>query len=265
MRILGWLVSAVGLVGVVVFNGLAPLTWVLRANVRSRVGDLLAVPDIGLEAAVALTTAASGWLDDASVGLVVVKARADELARASAVDAGVAGLVLGSAADAAPLATAVNEFVTGPYARLRTVYAGLRERALAVSDLLRGVGRAVPGLAITGVVADRVEEIDARLLEIDASVSTLAAMGPAGLAEPGVAATVSERAAAAEERIGAMSLSIAELEMWLETSRERVAAADRRTSRLLTGGAAIGTGVCLLVAWLNVLLFQLGRRWSRGG
>jgi hypothetical protein len=74
---------------------------------------------------------------------------------------------------------------------------------------------------------------------------------------------VSERAAAAEERIQAITATVAEVDTWLESGRERVAAADRRSAIVLTGGAAIGTGLCLFVAWLNVLLFQQGRRWSR--
>jgi hypothetical protein len=252
MRILGWLTSAAGLVGVVVFNGLAPLAWVLRADLRGRARDLLAIPDMGLEAAGALTSAASGWLGEASDGIIDIKAKADGLASAPVVDD----------AAATELATAVDTFVTGPYARLRSLYAGLRERALAVADTIRGIGRAVPVLAVAGVVADRFEEIDARMLEIDATMTGLAALGPAGLAEPGVAATVSERAATAEERIRAIGVTVAEIDTWLGTSRERVAAADRKSAILLTGGAAVGTGLCLFVAWLNVLLFQQGRRWS---
>jgi hypothetical protein len=252
MRILGWLASVAGLIGVVVFNGLAPLTWVLRANLRARAKDLLAIPDLGLEAAGALTGAAADWLGEASDGIVDIRVKADDLARAAVIDA----------TAATDLATSVDAFMTGPYARLRSIYAGLRERALTASDAIRGIGRAVPILAVTGVIADRFTEIDARMLEIDASLSGLAALGPAGLAEPGVAATVSERAAVAEERIQAITSSVAEIDTWLESSRERVAAADRKSAFLLTGGAAIGTGLCLFVAWLNVLLFQQGRRWS---
>ena len=253
MRIMGWLASAAGLVGVVVFNGLAPLTWVLRADLRGRARDLLAIPDMGLEAAGAVPGAAADWLGEASAGIVDIKGKADALVRAPVLDASAA----------TDLATSVDAFVTGPYARLRSVYAGLRERVLNASDAIRGIGRAVPVLAAAGVVADRFQEIDARMLEIDASMTALAALGPADLAEPGVAATVSERAAAAEERIQAITETVAEVDTWLESSRERVAAADRRSAIVLTGGAAIGTGLCLFVAWLNVLLFQQGRRWSR--
>ncbi len=206
MRIVGWLASAVGLIGVVVFNGLAPLTWVVRRDLRGRARDLLAIPDMGLEAAGALTGAATGWLGEASEGIANIRAKADELVRAPVIDA----------AAATDLATAVDAFAAGPYARLRALYAGLRERALAAGDAIRGIGRAVPVLAVAGVVADRLEEIDARLLEIDATVTSLAALGPAGLAEPGVAATVSERAAAAQERIDAIGASVAEIDAWLE-------------------------------------------------
>jgi hypothetical protein len=81
MRILGWLASVTGLIGVVVFNGLAPLTWVLRANLRARAKDLLAIPDLGLEAAGALTGAAADWLGEASDGIVDIRVKADDLAR----------------------------------------------------------------------------------------------------------------------------------------------------------------------------------------
>jgi hypothetical protein len=253
MRIVGWLASAAGLVGVVVFNGLAPLSWVLRSSLRGRARDLLAIPRMGLEAAGAMTEAASGWLDDASGGIVDIRAKADDLARAPVIDA----------AAATNLATAVDAFLTGPYASLRGAYARLRDRAMTASEALRGIGRAIPVLAVTGVVSDRFEAIDARLLEIDATMTELGGMGPAGLARPGVAATVSERAAAAEERLGAIGATVSEVETWLRDSGDRVTQADRRTSRILTAGAAIGTALCLFVAWLNVLLFQQGRRWSR--
>ncbi len=254
MRILGWLASAAGLVGVVVFNGLAPLTWVLRSNVRERARDLLAIPDLGLEAAGAMTDAAAGWLDDASAGIVDIRARADEMAEAPVIDA----------AAATDLASAVDAFLAGPYATLRGAYARLRASALTASEALRGIGRAVPVLAITGVISDRFDAIDARLLEIDASMTELGRLGAAGLAEPGVAAKVSERAAAAEERVRAIGATVAEVDTWVQDGRDRVAQADRRTSRVLAAGAVLGTALCLFVAWLNVLLFQQGRRWSRG-
>jgi len=253
MRVLGWLASMVGLVGVFAFNAVTPLLWVLRWNVRSRARDLLAVPDAGLEAAISLTDRVADWLDDASAGINDIKVKADDLAAAPVVDE----------ASAAALARAIDDFISGPYATLRTVYTGLRDRALNVGETLRGIGRAVPVLEITDAIADRLEAIDARMQEIDASMTTLAQMGAAGLAKPGVAAAVSERANLASEQVQAIGQSFSGIETSLHDGRDRVVAADRLTARALTVGALVGTALTLFVALLNVLLFQQGRRWSR--
>jgi len=253
MRVLGWITSAVGVIGVVACNGLVPLLWVLRSNLRARARDLLAVPNAGLETASMLNDSVANWLEDAAGRIDDIKAKADDLARATDVDA----------AAATDLATAIDGLINGPYATLRTVYSGLRERTQAVGDLLAGVAKAVPVLAITGAVAERLQAIDARMQEIDASMTSLGRLGPTGLAEPGVAATVAERAVVAEEHVRVIGELLAELETWLRASRDRVAEADRRSARYLTAGAVVGTALNFFVAWLNVLLFQQGRRWSR--
>ena len=94
-------------------------------------------------------------------------------------------------------------------------------------------------------------------------MTRLGGLGPTGLAEPGVAATVAERAVVAKEHLQVIGELVAEVETWLDASRDRVAGADRRAARYLTAGAAVGTVLTFFVAWLNVLLFQQGRRWSR--
>ena len=253
MRVLGWMTSAVGVVGVVACNGLVPLLWVLRSNLRSRAEDLLAVPNAGLEAVGLLTDNVANWLDDAAGRIDDIKSKADELATAPVVDA----------AAAIDLATAIDGFIAGPYTTLRTVYSGLRERTQAVGDLLAGVAKAVPVLAITDGLAERLQTLDARMQEIDALVTRLGGLEPMGLAEPGVAATVAERAVVAKDRVQAIGGLLSGVETWLDASRERVAEADRRVARYLTAGAVVGTVLTFFVAWLNVLLFQQGRRWSR--
>ena len=254
MRIVGWVASAVGVAGFEICNWVVPLIWVLRRSLRARAKDLLAVPDTGLGMAITVTDSASSWLGEAAGSIDAIKAQADQVAQGPITDAAVADL-----------ATAIDAFVTGPYSTLRTVYAGLRDRALAVGDALEGMRRAVPLLSAAAAVTDRLQAIDARMLEVDASVTHLAQMGPAGLAEPGVAATVSESAVTVGEHLAAIAERVAEVETWLHESRDRVARADRRTARVLTLGAVAGTAVTLFVAGLNVLLVQQGRRWSRRG
>jgi hypothetical protein len=253
MRIIGWLASAVGVVGVVVANGLASLVWVARRDLRARVGDLLALPDAGLEVAGSLIDGLSGFLDDVATGIADIRARSEALAATPVPDP----------AAAAGLAAAIDEFYGGPYATLRTGYTALRERAISASDALHGLRRGIPVLTPTGPVAERLEALDARLREVDASMTSLAHLGATGLAEPGVAAQVSERAAIAEERLASIGELVAGIDAWALDARERVAGADRRAARALTAGAILGTLLSLFVAGLNVLLFQQGRRWSR--
>ena len=253
MRIMGALASAAAVAGVFACNALAPLLWVLGLNLRSRARNLMAIPEAGLEGALGLTGEAAGWLADASEAIARIKARADDLAGATAE----------APARAEDLAAAIDAFLAGPYATLRTVHVRLRDRALAVSDVFEGIGRAVPLLAIADSLAERLRAIDLRMQEIDQTMTRLGQLGPAGLAEPGVAATVSERAVAAGERIEVIGALIGEVEAWLSDSRQEVADADRRIGRALTVGAVGGTFLCLFGAGLNVLLYQQGRRWSR--
>ncbi len=205
MRIMGWLASATGVVGVFVCNALAPLLWVVGSQPALAGEDLMAIPEAGLEAALGLTGEAAGWLADASEGIARIKTRADDLA----------GATSDAPARADDLAAAIEAFLAGPYATLRTVHASLRDRALAVSDLFEGIGQAVPLLAIADTLAERLRTIDARMQEIDQTMTHLGQLGPAGLAEPGVAATVADRAVAAGERVEAIGALIDEVEAWL--------------------------------------------------
>jgi hypothetical protein len=253
MRLIGWLASAVGLTGVIVSNGLASLVWALKLNLQGRAHELIGVPDAGLERAIELTDTVASRLGDASARIGDIRAKADALAGAPGPDA----------AAATDLATAIDEFVNGPYANFRTIYAALRERASTVGDALQGLGKAIPTLTLPGVVVERLQAIDARLEEIDAAMTRLAGAGAAGLSEPGVAARVSEAAGAAQERLDTIGELVADFGGRMAETRERLVERDRRIARLLTVGAVAGSVVSLLVAGLNVLLFQQGRRWSR--
>jgi len=253
MKVIGWVASALGIAGVFTCNAATPVLWVLRFNLRSRASALFAIPAAGLEAAVTLSSSVADWLKDAGAGIDAVLRRAEALA----------GTDVADPAAAAALAAAIDAFSSGPYATLRTVYSALRERARAVSEAFDGAGRAVPAFAATDLVADRLRAIDARMEEIDTTMAALSALGPTRLAEPGVGAMVSERAALAAETLQKVGEAVSELEVWLHDGQERVAAAERRTGRALTIGALVGTALLAFAAGLNVLLFQQGRRWSR--
>ena len=120
-------------------------------------------------------------------------------------------------------------------------------------------------IALPGVLVERLQGIDARLTEIDGALTALVEVGATGLAEPGVAARVSERAALAQERLAAISGLVTDIGTWMQEARERLAVQERRLSRALNVGALVASVGALFFAGLNVLLFQQGRRWSQRG
>ena len=90
MRIVGWLASGLGIVGVVVSNGLASVVWLLLFEVRKRTHRLLAIPEDGLERAVELTTSVESQLTTSSQSVGDILAKADALAKAPKLDAAAA-------------------------------------------------------------------------------------------------------------------------------------------------------------------------------
>jgi hypothetical protein len=161
MRIFGWSASAVGLVGVVTCTTLTPLIWVVRNDLAARSRKLWAIPESGLETASTLTDAAATWLGVASQDIRAIAGKAVDLARAPE----------GDVAAATDLAAAIDAFIDGPFASLRTVYVRLRERGLAVNSVLEGIRAAAPDLLVGEAVADLLESIDAQMQKIDASVT----------------------------------------------------------------------------------------------
>ena len=123
--------------------------------------------------------------------------------------------------------------MTGPYATFRALYLRLRERAIAVGDAVAPLGTSVPIATVPPAAVERLQAIDARMVEIDASVTYLSQLGTAGLAEAGVASAVSERAAQAQETLASVSELVADVDQWLEDARARL---DRSGNDASAGG-----------------------------
>ena len=80
-------------------------------------------------------------------------------------------------AAAAELAGAIDAFVTGPYAGFRALYLRLRERAIAVGDAASRLSTSMPIASMPPALVERLEAIDARMVEIDAAVAYLSQLG----------------------------------------------------------------------------------------
>ena len=251
VRLLGWLASALGLVGIIVGNGLASVVWVLKFNVQARIRDIAALPDGGLDIAAALTDTVGSGITTMSEQVAAVQVAADRLVATP-----------GDAAVTAELSAAIDTFVNGPYAGFRALYLRLRDRAIAVGDAVGRLGSSIPLATIPPALVERLTGIDARMVEIDGSVTYLAQLGSVGVVDSEVASGISERALRAQETLTNVSGLIAEIGQWLEDARARLDERQRRFRRLLTLGTIAASVAGLLFAGLNVLLFQQGRRWS---
>ena len=251
VRLVGWLASALGLVGIIVGNGLASVVWVIKLNVQARVRDLVALPDGGLDIATTLTQTAASGVTTMTQQVAAVQGAADRLVATP-----------GDPASAAELTTAIDAFVTGPYAGFRAIYLRLRERAIAVGDAVARLSTSVPIANIPPALVERLAAIDARMVEIDESVSYLSQLGTAGVIDAGAASGISERAARAQETLTNVSSLVGDIDGWLQDARGRLDDRQRRFTRWLNVGTLAASIAGLLFAGLNVLLFQQGRRWS---
>ena len=253
MRIVGWLAMALAVMGVIAGLALAGGVWVLRPDIEARARELVVTADSGLERAITLTATVATRLGSASDRVGNVKTRADELAAAPVIDPAVR----------TDLATRIDDFITGPYAALRTDYAALRERVAAVGEALQALDSAIDAVSLPGVVMERLQAIDTTLVQLDAAVTSLAGMATARLSEPGMAARVSEQAAAAQEALATIGQLVTDVGATMQATRDQLAGADDRIATFLTAGAGVATVFGLYLAGLNILLFQQGRRWSR--
>ena len=253
MRILGWLAMALAVVGIIGGVLFAAGIWVVKPAIQAPIDNLVASADGGLEKAMTLTGAVSSKLTVVEGRIGELKAKADALAAGPVFDGPLA----------TSLSTAINEFVTGPYASMRADYIALRERAMDVGDQLRALDSAIPAVALPGVATERLQALDARLSEFDSTVTQIATEGVSSLVDLGIAERISERIGTAQANVANLNSMVADVDARLQASRDRLAAASTTVSNALTLGA-IGTTVFgIWFAALNVLLFQQGRRWTR--
>jgi hypothetical protein len=253
MRVLGWLAMALGLVGIVIGIALALGVWVIKPNIQARTQELVAAADSGLERAGALTDAVAVKLVELSNRVQDVKAKADALAAAPVFD--------GTLATA--LGTAISDFVSGPYANLRADYAALKERVTNAGESLKALDDAFPAVTLPGTAMERLQEMDAQLVQIDSQVSAIAQSVAEGYDGPGIAARVSERVTQVLDFLVSVGEKLTEVEARLQQTRDRLVTTNENIATALTLSAGATTLFGLYFAGLNLLLVRQGREWSR--
>ncbi len=252
MRILGWLATALGVIGLIAGIGLSAGVWVVKPNIDTRIEGLVTAADSGLDRAGELVTRVEIKVGDITDRVTGIKTRVEAL-------------------DAAPLdgplatalATAITDFVSGPYAGWRADYAAMRERVMNVGESLTALDNAIPAVQLPGTARERLQEIDATLVDLDAQVTALGQSAATGFSGPGVLGIVSERIGQAEAWLVSVNQKVTDVGTRLDEARTRLADVHTNVSNVLTLGASGITVFWLYFAALNWLLIKKGREWSR--
>ncbi len=253
MRALGWLAMVVGVIGVIFCLVVAVGVWVVTPQVTDRAHEIVAIAHEGVQKADDLAVTASGHLATVS----------DKLTNIEGLLTSVAGSPLVDTAVGTNIRNAISGFVGGPYANLMADVSGLVERVQGLSTTVQRLDAAIPGLELPGVVSGTVDDIDAKLTQLDQTVTSINDIAGNGV-------TTSEQLTQLSTQVGAINEVIQVVIPGLETARTKLAdvetrltGADDRIDRI---GSISAVGVTILfvyLALLNLLLVFQGRRWAR--
>ena len=251
MRILGWLATIVGVIGIVGCLAVAIGVWVVRPAITDRAHEIIAIVDNGLQKTSDLTDTASTRLTTVSERLGNITGILDSVATSPLVDTAVG----------TNIRTAISSFVEGPYANLKADMSGLREQILSISDVVTQLDAAIPGIELPGVVTGAITDVDARLTSLDSTVQSVNQVAGNGV-------TTGEQIASLSTQVGEIKSAVDTIVPALGTAKTQIVDAQARldeTSGKIDNTITIGAvGVTILfvyLALLNVLLYKQGRRW----
>jgi hypothetical protein len=251
MRILGWLATIVGVVGIVGCLAVAVGAWVVRPAVTDRAHEIVAIVDNGLQKTSELTDVATTRLTTVSEKLGSITSILDSVADSPLVDTAVGTAVR----------DAISGFVEGPYANLKADVSGLRERVLSIADVVTQLDAAIPGIELPGVVTDTITDVDARLTSLDSTVQSVNQVAGNGVTTSEQITQLSTQVGEIQQvvdtvvpALGTAKTQIGEAQVRLDTTSDRI-------DSTINWVAIIVTIVFIYLALLNVLLYQQGRRW----
>jgi hypothetical protein len=251
MRFLGWLATILGVMGIIVCLVAAVGVWVVKTPVANKAHEIAAIATEGLQKASDLTDVAAGRLTTTSDNLGNITALLDSVATSPLVDTAVGGKIR----------DAVSGFVEGPYASLHQDVAGLRERLTSISDVVRKLDAAIPGIELPGVVTSTIDSVDEKLTTLDSTVAAANQVAGNGVTTSEQLTTLSTQVGQIKGVVDTIVPALGTAKTQIGEAQTKVAETSDRVDGWLTWGALITSIVFIYLALLNVLLFQQGRRW----
>jgi outer membrane murein-binding lipoprotein Lpp len=251
MRVLGWLATALGVIGVAVCLVVAVGVWVVRPPVTNKTHEIAAIATDGLQKVSDLTDVAAARLTTVSESLGNITSLLDSVATSPLVDTAVGTKVR----------DLVSGFVEGPYASLHQDVAGLRERLTSISDVVRRLDAAIPGIELPGVVTDTIDSVDEKLTNLDTTVATVNQIAGNGVTTGQQVTALSTQVGQIQEVVDAIVPALGTAKAQVAEARTKVDHVSDQVDGWITLGALGGSIVFIYLALLNVLLYKQGRRW----
>ena len=214
MRFLGWLATALGVIGVIVCLVVAVGAWVVKTPVTDKAHEVAAIATEGLQKASDLTDVAADRLTKASDNLGNITALLDSVAASPLVDTAVG----------TKIRDLVSGFVEGPYADVHESMSGLRERLTSIADVVQKLDTAIPGIELPGVVTSTIDDVDAKLTQLDSTVATVNQVAGNGV-------TTSEQLTAVSTQVGQIKGVVDAIVPALGTAKTQIGEAQTKVDR----------------------------------
>lgn len=252
-RVLGVIGMTLAVIGIIISVAMIVGIWIGRGAVSSELASI----STGIDGRLQRVDAA---LDQLARRLERAQGRVDG---ASAV---AMKLGEGPAADG-PIADALRETadqLADDYGNMRDAFATAREGISAASDLLDWVRQHFPMLPIPRLPGDRVQELDQRLTDLNASVTQLRTemstrQGPVERLGDRVGATLNNVATS----IGEVASQVGGVQARVNDARTTLAETQATAERWVTVGAIVASIFNLYGILLNLCLFVVARAWFR--
>lgn len=251
MRILGVVAAVLGVIGIVVCLVVAVGVWVVRPAVTDKVNEIVAIGTEGLAKADDLAVVASDRLTTVSDRLANIQGTLDTVATSTLIDTAVGQAIR----------DAVSGFTSGPYAELRSSFAGLRERVVTLSGVVQRLDAAIPGIELPGIVTDAVDDVDARLTQLDQTVASVDSIAGNGVTSKEQVTQLSSQVGEINDVIGAVVPGLETARAQIADAQARLDNASEKSNSLISLLAVVVTIIFIYLALLHVLLYKQGRRW----
>jgi hypothetical protein len=146
------------------------------------------------------------------------------------------------------------------YLELRASYADVRQNIADALARLQAIDRVLPGVTLPQGPIDKLQELDARIQQVDAAITDVIGANLAGNAVDQVAARIAARARQAQSNLDGVSERLAGVATDITALQADLASIASSAKTAITLSVVVAVLVFLWLALLHWILFRVSRR-----